>query len=254
MLSRLVLLAAVFAASVASAAAPVKITVYKLEAGYYCIQNGEIVAFPPGGPVVPPDDPIVPPVSEFSKAVTDAVAKIPASDKRHEQAMKMTAVLQLVGTKVGDGTLPFANAGQMVNLLAKAALGNANSELLQAMLELDANSIIKLLERMGGAYNDWSLVISVIEAELSKQSTKTASAQVLDAAAVSVLSTVPSSEEAVSAMRANGPLKDNAAFQKLATLYKFDWDTFLAFLMQLLQALLPLIISASKIAIGILIA
>lgn len=236
--------AAVFVASVVPAAEGVK--VYLLKAGYYMAQGGDIVPVKIITPDDPddPDDPVVPPQSTFTKALVDAVSKIQVSDKRHEQAMKMVGVLQVVETKVGDGTLPQSSAGQAVNLLAKAALGNTNAETWRSLLEkLESSQLFGLLEKAGGAYDTWTPVISLIESELSKQSDKVGCTKVLKAAADAILSTIPNSGPALEMMRSGKMMGENNELMKLAQVYSLDWDKFMMFLIQILQVLLPLIIS-----------
>ena len=203
MVSRLVLLAAGLAASPAFAQ-----RVYNLPAGSYVI-TGEVRAvgpvINPDGPIVPPgpDDPVVPPQTAFAKAVTDAVAKIPASDKRHTAALKLTATYQMLAGQVKDGKIHPANAVQAADLICPIALGADKK--------------------------DWGGVFSVVNDAVGKAGTPEATAAVFTAAADAVLSTVPAAGDG-----------DMAA---AAERYGFDWDSFLAFLMQLLQILLPLIIS-----------
>lgn len=210
-------LVAILAASVVSAAEPQQMTVFRIsEPGYYMISGSQIVSFAPGGPVVPPVDPVVPPVipvSAFSKAVTDAVAKIPASDKRHESALKLTATYQMLAGQVKDGKIHPTSAVQAADLICPIALGSEKAA--------------------------WSGVFSIVNDAVGKAGTADATAAVFTAAADAVLSTVPAAGD--------GDMKAAAAR------YGFDWDSFLAFLMQLLQILLPLIISAVRVASGMMI-
>ena len=213
MVARLGLLAAILAASVVSAAEPQQITVWKLEAGYYMVSGSQIVSFAPGGPIVPPVVPPVIPVSQFSKSVTDAVGKIPASDKRHESALKLTATYQMLAGQVKDGKIHPTSAVQAADLICPIALGSEKAA--------------------------WSGVFSIVNDAVGKAGTADATAAVFTAAADAVLSTVPAAGD--------GDMKAAAAR------YGFDWDSFLAFLMQLLQILLPLIISAVRVASGMMI-
>ncbi len=184
-------------------AGPVK--VYKLDAGYYLIQGDQIVA----AQIVGPSDPVVPPPvivpdSDLKKQIVAAVNQIPATDARHTAALKLSAVYQALAGKVRDGTIPPGSAVTAVDLLGKAALGTADAK-------------------------TFAPVIAVVDAALSKATTATAIAGILTEAADAVASTVPASgDESMGA---------------LATRYGFDWDKFLEFIMQLLQVLLPLIIS-----------
>jgi hypothetical protein len=183
--------------------------IYNLPAGSYVI-TGQVRAV---GPVISPDgpqpdpnpdpNPDPTPVSQFSKAVTDAVAKIPASDKRHTAALKLTATYQMLAGQVKDGKIHPANAVQAADLICPIALGPDKK--------------------------DWGGVFSVVNAEVGKAGTPEATAATFTAAADAVLSTVPAAGD--------------GDMQAAAERYGFDWDSFLAFLMQLLQILLPLIIS-----------
>ena len=202
MIRAILFMAAFISASAAVAAQPVKIVVYQLDAGYYVVQNGEIVPFPPNGPIVPPTPPIVP-VSQFAKAVTDEVAKIPASDKRHTAALKLTATYQMLAGQVSDGKIHPANAVQAADLICPIALGTDKAA--------------------------WGGVFSVVNAAVGKAGTPEATAAIFTEAADAVLSTVPATGDG-----------DMAA---AAERYGFDWDAFLAFLMELMKILLPLIIS-----------
>lgn len=245
------------AADSPAAASVQTITIYRVTAGDYVIQGGTLVPYGVQPPV-PPDDPVVPPVvptTALAKAIVAEINKIPVSEKRHEQATKLTAVLQLVGTKVGDGTLPHTSAGQALDLLAKAALGNTDSKTWQALLGmLDSGQLGSLLEKAGGAYDTWSPVLNLIESELSKQTAKIGCVSVLETASEAVLSTVPDSGPALEVMRSGKMLGENEELVKLAKAYGFDWTAFMSFLMQLLTLLLPLIISAAKTALFVLIA
>jgi hypothetical protein len=203
-MSRLVLLAAFLAASVAQAAAP---SIYDLPAGKYLIDGavraiGPVIA--PGGPVVPPpDDPVVPPELEFGNAVKAAVNKIPVSDARHAAAMKLSATYQMLGGQVKDGKIHPTSAVKAAEMICPIALGSDGKA--------------------------WGGVFAVVNAAVGKAGTPEATAAVFDAAASAVLVTVPASSD--------------GDMEKAAAQYGFDWTSFMAFLMQLLQILLPLIIS-----------
>lgn len=196
------ILAAMLTAAVASAAEPQQMTVWKLEAGYYMVSGSQIIAFPPGGPLVPPvDPPVVPPVvpvSAFAKSVADAVAKIPVSDKRHEAALKLSKTYQMLAGQ----TLPPAKAVEAVDKIV-------------AMV-LSASDVAT-----------WAGVSSEVTAALAKCTTESAVSAVLNEASVAVGASVPASGD------------DEKA---TAELYGIDWDAFMKFLMQLLTMLLPLII------------
>jgi hypothetical protein len=202
------ILATVLAASPAFAQ-----RVYDLPAGQYLI-TGEVRAIgpviSPDGPVVPPPvDPVVPPVvpvPQFSKSVTDAVGKIAVSDKRHESALKLTATYQMLGGQVKDGKIHPTNAVAAADMICPIALGSDGKT--------------------------WAGVFTVVNTAVGKAGTPEATAAVFDAAATAILSTVPAAGD--------GSDED---MQQAAERYGFDWTTFMAFLMQLLQILLPLIIS-----------
>jgi hypothetical protein len=224
MLSRFVLLAAFLAASLSSAAEPQSIPVWTLKAGHYTVVGGKIVNFPPSGPVVPPpDDPVVPPpvvpVATLTKAVTDAVNAIPASDKRHAAAVKVSGLYQMIGSKVEDDTLPFASAGAAVAWMLKPAIGVSDAA-------------------------TWDGVNAVVEKALSGCQTKAACVTALNQAASAVTSTVPASEKACAALEPGIMLGDNKAFQELAKVYGIDWNAFLMTLLELFLKFLPHIISA----------
>ena len=206
MIARISFLIAVLCGSLASAAEPQQITVWKLDAGYYIVSGSQILAFPPNGPVVPPVTPDVPPVvptTEFQKRVGDAVMSIPASDARHQAALKLTATYQMLAGQVKDGKIAPANAVAAAELICPIALGTDKAV--------------------------WAPVFSVVNDAVSKAGTPEATAKVFTDAADAVLSTVPASGD--------GDMK------AAATRYGFDWDKFMEFLMQLLQILLPRIIS-----------
>jgi len=203
MIGRIVLLTAMLCASLASAAQPQQITVWKLDAGYYIVSGSQILAFPPEGPVVPPDDPVVPPSTPFAQAVTAAVNQIPATDKRHQSAMKLAATYQMLAGQVKDGKIHPSNAVQAAELICPIALGSEKAA--------------------------WSGVFSVVNAEVGKAGTPEATAEVFTTAADVILASVP----------AIGDGDMQAAAQR----YGFDWDKFMSYLMQLLQVLLPLIVS-----------
>ncbi len=222
----ILILAAVLAASVATAAEPLK--VYKLDAGHYLITGTNVSVQPVQ--IVTPDVPTPPPppvpVDELSKAVTAAVNTIPATDARHAAALKMAAICQVLGGQISAGKIHPTDAAQALQLIGKAGLGK------------DAKT--------------WEPVLAVIESALSKATTAEASAKVLDTAGAAVLATVPASDAAVATMQAGG--EDNAAFKSLAEKYGFDWNKFLEFIMQLLMVLLPLITWIPKLALVVALA
>lgn len=173
-----------------------------------CTEKGEITICPavrltvgPSPKPVPGPDPKPEPVNEFAKSVVAAVNKIPVSDKRHELAMKLSAVYNMLSQQVQSGGIHPTNAVQAADLLCMTVLG--------------------------GEKNTWAGVTAIVNAAVSKAGTAEATALVLTQAGDAVLSTVP----------ASGDLEQAAAR------YGFDWTTFMAFLMELLKILLPLIIS-----------
>lgn len=202
MFRMLLALVTIAVTSQALAAQPEKITVYRLDAGYYVIQGGDIVAFPPNGPVVPPIPPVVP-TNELAQQVTAAINLIPANDQRHAAALKLSAVYTMLADQVRTGNIHPTNAVKAAELLCPAALG------------LDSR--------------DWGNVFSVVNAAVGKAGTPDATSAVFTKAAEAVQSTLPAGDYDDTAMAASR--------------YGFDWDKFMAFLMQLLQVLLPLIIS-----------
>lgn len=199
-MSRLVLLAAFLAASVASAAEPQQMTVWKLEAGYYMVSGSQIVAFPPSGPIVPPVPP-TPPQSDMTKAIKEAVNAIPANDKRHETALKLTATYQMIAEQVRTDKIPLVSASEATSLISKVAIGSEATK--------------------------WAAVMAIVNLELTKATSLSAAAGILDQAAAAVSSSVP----------------DAGDMDAAAERYGFDWNTFMQFLMELLKVLLPLIVS-----------
>lgn len=163
MLPRMLFLVAMLCASLASAAQPQQITVWKLDAGYYVVSGSQILAFPPAGPIVPPDDPVVPPGTPFAQAVTAAVNAIPATDQRHAAALKLAKVYEaLAGQK-----LPPAKAVEAISTIINLGLGKDS----------------KVLE---GVY-------SVVNAAVAKCADEAAVSAVLAQAAEAVQATVPAS-------------------------------------------------------------
>jgi hypothetical protein len=194
------------AALVASAASAQRI--YNLPAGQYLV-TGEVRAvgpvINPSGPVVPPDGPVVPPVvSDFSKAVVAAVNTLPVSDKRHIAATKLTATYQMLAGQIKDGKIHPTQAVKAAELICPIALGADGK--------------------------DWSGVFTVVNAAVAKAGTPADCAGVFDSAATAVLSTAPASSDGTAMTLA-------AAAEQ----YGIDWNAFLAFLMQLLTLLLPLL-------------
>lgn len=190
----------------ALAAASVQtITVYRVTAGDYVFQGGTLVPFGTQPPV-PPDDPVdppVPPVSDLSKAIVAEIGKVAASDKRHTAAMKLTATYQMLAGQVRDGKIHPTNAVAAADMICPIALG------------------------ADGKQAPWPAIFAVVNAAVGKAGTAEATAAVFDEAAAATLSTVPASGD----------------LEAAAERYGFDWTSFMAFLMQLLQILLPLIIS-----------
>lgn len=186
-----------------TAASVQTITVFRVTAGDYVIQGGTLVPF--GTQPIPTPDPTPDPtpVSDLSKAVVAEINKIPVSDKRHTAAMKLTATYQMLGGQVRDGKIHPTNAVAAADLICPIALG------------------------ADGKQAPWPGVFSVVNAAVGKAGTVEATAAVFDEAATATLSTVPASGD----------------LEATAERYGFDWTSFLAFLMQLLQILLPLIVS-----------
>jgi hypothetical protein len=200
--------------------------VYRLPAGDYLITGdvrpiGPVIV--PGTVVPPPVDPIVPPpvvpVATLTKAVTDAVNAIPASDKRHTAAVKVSAVYQMIGSKVEDDTLPFASAGAAVAYMMKPALGVSDAA-------------------------TWAGVSAIVEAKLNGCQSKADCLTTLNTAASAVLATVPASESAVASLEPGVMRADSEVMQSLAKTYGIDWNAFLMILLELFLKFLPMIISA----------
>ena len=156
-MSRFGCLVLVLIASVLTAAEPQQFTVWKLDAGYYVVSGSQIVAFPPGGPVVPPVDPVVPPTTDLAKAIVAEIDKLPATDKRHTAAMKLTATYQMLAGQVKDGKIHPTNAVAAADLICPIALGTDGKA--------------------------WAGVFSVVNAAVGKAGTAEATAAVFDEAA-----------------------------------------------------------------------
>lgn len=151
---------------------------------------------------VPTPDP-TPQPTDLAKSIVTEVNKLPATNARYATAMKLSAIYRLLAEQIGGGNIPPAASIEAVNQITKTALG----------AEAPA----------------WVGVIGMTNAALAKVATdKTASANVLTISADAVLSTVP----------AHGEM----GMPELATKYGFDWMAFLAFIMELLKILLPIII------------
>ena len=217
MFPKFLLFLAMCVSAVASASEPQQITVWKLDAGYYIVSGSQIVAFPPGGPVIPPNDPVVPPQTPFAQAVTAAVTAIPESDKRHQAAMKLTATYQMFAGQLKDGKLHPTSAVAAAELLCPIALGSDKAA--------------------------WGPVLAVVNAEVGKAGTPEATAAVFTQAAEVVLSTVPNSGPALAMMQAGMMMGENEEMTKLAKSFGFDWSKFMEFVMDLFLKLLPFIIS-----------
>lgn len=102
----LLVMATVLVATIASAAEPQQIIVWKLDAGYYVVSGSQIVAFPPGSPVVPPIvPPVVPPINEQAKALLKAAVEAQADPSRAATAANLEAVATLLQQQIEKGTL-----------------------------------------------------------------------------------------------------------------------------------------------------
>jgi hypothetical protein len=203
MMRAILILVSVLIASVLTAAEPQQITVWRItEPGDYVIVGIQIVHYTPSVPVVPPvDPPVVLPTTDLAKAVVAEISKLPATDKRHTAAMKLTATYQMLAGQVKDGKIHPTNAVAAADMICPIALGTDGKA--------------------------WASVFSVVNAAVGKAGTAEATAAVFDEAATTTLSTVPASGD----------------LEATAERYGFDWTSFLAFLMKLLEILLPLIIS-----------
>lgn len=102
MLRVMLSLAVVLAASIASAAEPMR--VYKLDAGYYAVQGTGIVRVQ----IVTPDDPTPQPdptpdvLSANSKAIRDAAQKATSDPNRETTALQLAELYRLIAGKVTD--------------------------------------------------------------------------------------------------------------------------------------------------------
>lgn len=171
-LFRLCSLVAIVVLSVA--AAPAAEVIFHITApGYYALVGGKLVAVQvvevsPAGPVVPPAPPVptpdpTPVPSDLTKQVVDAVNKVPVTDKRHEVALKLGKIYEMMSGQ----TLPPAKSVEAVTAMINLAL-QSDSGLLSA-------------------------VYGVVDSALGKCATEAAVSAVLKQAANAVNSTVPAS-------------------------------------------------------------
>jgi hypothetical protein len=220
------LLAAVAAVMMAAACPAAEMIFHVTAPGYYALVDGKLVAVKvvevsPVGPVVPtptPEPKPDPTPSNLSKDIKAKIALMPANDKRHEGALKLSKTYQMLG----EQKLPPAKAVEAVNTIVSLALG------------ADAQA--------------WSEVGSVVSAALGRCVTEAAVSAVLIEAADAVLSTVPASDAAVAQMQGGLKAGETDEMKALGEKYGIDWAAFMAMLVQLMTVLLPLIIQLIKTA------
>lgn len=181
------------------------ITVFRVTAGDYVIQGGTLVPFgtQPIPPTPEPPTPPVPPVP-VNEFAKAIVAEI---NKVAATDKRHTAAMKLTAT---------------YQMLA----GQVKDGKIHPTNAVAAADMICPIA-LGTDGKAWAGVFAVVNAVVGKAGTAEATAAVFDDAAGAVLSTVPASGD----------------LEAAAERYGFDWSTFMAFLLQLLQILLPLIIS-----------
>ena len=101
-MSRWFAFAALLVASVASGAEPQQITLWRLDAGYYLIQNDKPVLFSPNGPIIPPDDPIPDTKAAALQKAAEAATLDPL---RAATAANLAAVASLIQQQITAGSL-----------------------------------------------------------------------------------------------------------------------------------------------------
>jgi len=203
MLTKVVCLMVALVVTAATASEPQQITVWKLDAGYYIVSGSQIVSFPPGGPVVPPGPDD--PVVPPSTPFAQAVTA--AVNQIAVSDKRHQAAMKLTATYQ-------MLAGQVKDGKIHPTSAVAAAELICPIA-------------LGSEKAAWVQVFSVVNAEVGKAGTPEATAAAFTTAADAVLATVPASGD----------------LQAAAERYGFDWDKFMAFLMELFLKLLPLIIS-----------
>lgn len=184
-------------------------TVFRItKPGFYRVAGSQIVTYDltildVGGPVVPPIDPPVVPPVNNFEAAV--VAEV---NKIPVSDKRHESALKLTAT---------------YQMLA----GQVKDGKIHPANAVAAADLICPIALGAGSKDTWGGVWSLVNAAVAKAGTPAECVAVFDAAATAVLSTVPASGD----------------LEAAATRYGFDWNAFLAFLMQLLQILLPLIIT-----------
>lgn len=203
MLRAILILAVLWTATCASAIE--KITVYRLEAGYYTVVNGEIVAFPPGpGPT--PDDPVDPPVpDDTAKLTADLIKAMQASDTRHKNAIKFAGTLKLLADQTREKQLS-----------VDAILGVYDPLMAVAVPD-----------------TDWKHIHTAVKAGLKTCPSPAVCAATLEQYAAGAMSTVPNQADP---KIVRGVSSDEVA--AAAEEYGFNWATILNLLLPILLKLL----------------
>ena len=203
MISRISFLIAVLCGSLATAAQPQQIVVWKLDAGYYVVSGSQILAFPPEGPIVPPDDPVVP--DDAAKLTSDLIKALPAADARHQNAIKLAGTLKLLADQVRQGKLPPEKIPEVYAPLMAYAVPDS----------------------------DWKHIHTAILAGLKGCPTPAVCATTLEQYAAGAMSTVPNKADP---KIVRGVSSDEVA--SAAEEYGFNWSELLKVLLPLLLALL----------------
>jgi hypothetical protein len=195
----------VFAADAPAAASVQTITVYRVTAGDYVIQGGVIVPFGQQPPV-PPDDPVDPPVpDDASKLTADLIKALPASNTRHENAIKLAGTLKLLADQTKEK-------------------------------KLDADTIAKVyspLMAVAVPDNAWKHIHAAILAGLKACPSPAVCAATLEQYAAGAMSTVPNQADP---KIVRGVSSDEVA--AAAEEYGFNWATILNLLLPILLKLL----------------
>jgi hypothetical protein len=193
------------AADAPAAASVQTITVYRVTAGDYVIQGGVIVPFGQQPPV-PPDDPVDPPVpDDASKLTADLIKALPASNTRHENAIKLAGTLKLLADQTKEK-------------------------------KLDADTIAKVyspLMAVAVPDNAWKHIHAAILAGLKACPSPAVCAATLEQYAAGAMSTVPNQADP---KIVRGVSSDEVA--AAAEEYGFNWATILNLLLPILLKLL----------------
>ena len=129
-------------ALVAPAVAQTPIILTGVQDGSYVltVKGGQVTLTPavvvtPGGPVIPvPPTPT--PDDDRAKEVAELIKALPASDARHQNAIKFAGTLGLLADQVANGTLPQAAISHVYGPLMAVAVTDANwSHIKKAVLD-----------------------------------------------------------------------------------------------------------------------